>query len=121
MMNSSHTFLNTLPVAHRVFLFFELLFVLVLPLSLGAPQVARRKQEEVRPIFWANRPKSYLQRTMSWDEFPNGRWGDARSPAYGDLRCVQFQRDSAESSVMVANSYSPHTKKNRISYFCFCK
>ena len=20
-----------------------------------------------------------------WDEFPNGRWGDSRSPAYGDL------------------------------------
>lgn len=39
----------------------------------------------MRPIFWANRPKSYLQRTMSWDEFPNGRWGDGRSPAFGDL------------------------------------
>jgi methylenetetrahydrofolate reductase (NADPH) len=47
--------------------------------------VTRRKAEEVRPIFWANRPKSYLQRTMTWDEFPNGRWGDARSPAFGDL------------------------------------
>jgi methylenetetrahydrofolate reductase (NADPH) len=22
---------------------------------------------------------------MSWDEFPNGRWGDGRSPAFGDL------------------------------------
>jgi methylenetetrahydrofolate reductase (NADPH) len=21
----------------------------------------------------------------TWDEFPNGRFGDARSPAYGDL------------------------------------
>lgn len=21
----------------------------------------------------------------SWDEFPNGRFGDARSPAYGDM------------------------------------
>ena len=20
-----------------------------------------------------------------WDEFPNGRWGDGRSPAFGDL------------------------------------
>lgn len=35
----------------------------------------RRKREGVRPIFWANRPKSYLSRTMGWDEFPNGRWG----------------------------------------------
>jgi len=23
-----------------------------------------------------------MQRTMHWDEFPNGRWGDNRSPAY---------------------------------------
>ena len=26
-----------------------------------------------------------MQRTASWDEFPNGRWGDSRSPAFGDL------------------------------------
>eukprot|EP00472_Partenskyella_glossopodia_P006064 CAMPEP_0197514996 /NCGR_PEP_ID=MMETSP1318-20131121/261_1 /TAXON_ID=552666 /ORGANISM="Partenskyella glossopodia, Strain RCC365" /LENGTH=635 /DNA_ID=CAMNT_0043063239 /DNA_START=81 /DNA_END=1988 /DNA_ORIENTATION=+ len=45
----------------------------------------RRQKEDVRPIFWANRPYSYLQRTVSWDEFPNGRWGDSQSPAYGDL------------------------------------
>jgi methylenetetrahydrofolate reductase (NADPH) len=46
---------------------------------------ARRSHEDVRPIFWANRPKSYLARTMGWDEFPNGRWGDSRSPAFGDI------------------------------------
>ncbi|KAJ1925754.1 methylenetetrahydrofolate reductase (NAD(P)H) met13, partial [Linderina pennispora] len=39
----------------------------------------------VRPIFWRNHARSYIQRTESWDEFPNGRWGDARSPAYGEL------------------------------------
>jgi methylenetetrahydrofolate reductase (NADPH) len=44
-----------------------------------------RDKETIRPIFWVNRPKSYLHRTASWDEFPNGRWGDSRSPAYGDL------------------------------------
>jgi methylenetetrahydrofolate reductase (NADPH) len=44
-----------------------------------------RQKEDVRPIFWNNRPKSYLARTASWDEFPNGRWGDSRSPAFGDL------------------------------------
>jgi methylenetetrahydrofolate reductase (NADPH) len=44
-----------------------------------------RKEENVRPIFWKNRNKSYVARTQEWDEFPNGRWGDARSPAYGDL------------------------------------
>ena len=44
----------------------------------------KRKEEGVRPIFWANRPQSYVARTQSWDEFPNGRWGDCRSPAWGD-------------------------------------
>ncbi len=44
-----------------------------------------RRNEDVRPIFWSNRPKSYLARTMDWDDFPNGRWGDARSPSFGDL------------------------------------
>ena len=45
---------------------------------------SKRKEEGVRPIFWANRPQSYVARTQSWDEFPNGRWGDCRSPAWGD-------------------------------------
>eukprot|EP01087_Luapelamoeba_hula_P018139 TRINITY_DN580_c0_g1_i1.p1 TRINITY_DN580_c0_g1~~TRINITY_DN580_c0_g1_i1.p1 ORF type:complete len:584 (-),score=100.59 TRINITY_DN580_c0_g1_i1:78-1829(-) len=45
----------------------------------------RKAKEDVRPIFWSNRPRSYMARTSSWDDFPNGRWGDARSPAYGDL------------------------------------
>jgi methylenetetrahydrofolate reductase (NADPH) len=44
-----------------------------------------RRAEDVRPIFWSNRPKSYLARTMDWDEFPNGRWGDRRSPSFGTL------------------------------------
>lgn len=42
-----------------------------------------RQNESVRPIFWANKPTSYFQRTLKWDEFPNGRWGDSRSPAFG--------------------------------------
>jgi hypothetical protein len=29
-------------------------------------QVSRRKKEDVRPIFWANRPKSYLYRTSTY-------------------------------------------------------
>jgi methylenetetrahydrofolate reductase (NADPH) len=48
-------------------------------------QMAPNRKEDVRPIFWAHRPKSYIHRTSSWDEFPNGRWGDSRSPAFGDL------------------------------------
>jgi len=45
----------------------------------------KRKEENVRPIFWRNRARSYVSRTQDWDEFPNGRWGDARSPAFGEL------------------------------------
>lgn len=41
-----------------------------------------RQKEDVRPIFWANKPASYLERTQAWDEFPNGRWGNSRSPAF---------------------------------------
>jgi methylenetetrahydrofolate reductase (NADPH) len=44
-----------------------------------------RSKESVRPVFWLNRPKSYITRTDSWDDFPNGRWSDSRSPAFGDL------------------------------------
>jgi len=48
-------------------------------------QVTRRSKEDVRPIFWANRANSYLDRTAYWDEFPNGRWGNSASPAFSVL------------------------------------
>lgn len=51
----------------------------------GTAGTLSRPREEVRPIFWANRAASYLSRTAEWDEYPNGRWGDSRSPAYGEL------------------------------------
>ncbi|PKY01453.1 methylenetetrahydrofolate reductase 2 [Aspergillus campestris IBT 28561] len=44
-----------------------------------------RRGEDVRPIFWRNRNSSYVARTQTWDEFPNGRWTDSRSPAFGEL------------------------------------
>lgn len=46
-----------------------------------------RKNEEIRPIFWKRRPYSYVARTSQWaeDEFPNGRFGDSSSPAFGNL------------------------------------
>eukprot|EP00559_Dactyliosolen_fragilissimus_P001733 CAMPEP_0184860762 /NCGR_PEP_ID=MMETSP0580-20130426/5583_1 /TAXON_ID=1118495 /ORGANISM="Dactyliosolen fragilissimus" /LENGTH=683 /DNA_ID=CAMNT_0027357979 /DNA_START=17 /DNA_END=2065 /DNA_ORIENTATION=+ len=47
-----------------------------------------RLNEDVRPINWANRPKSYVMRTEFWDEYPNGRWGDSTSPAFGELSHV---------------------------------
>jgi methylenetetrahydrofolate reductase (NADPH) len=45
----------------------------------------KRSREDVRPIYWSQRPKAYISRTELWDEFPNGRWGDADSPAFGSL------------------------------------
>ncbi|KAJ5753610.1 uncharacterized protein N7511_007763 [Penicillium nucicola] len=44
-----------------------------------------RRGEDVRPVFWRNRNSSYVARTQTWDEFPNGRWTDSRSPAFGEL------------------------------------
>lgn len=45
----------------------------------------KRRAEDVRPIFWRNRNSSYVARTQTWDEYPNGRWTDSRSPAFGEL------------------------------------
>jgi len=47
------------------------------------PSSTSRKSEDERPIFWAIKPNSYISRTQEWDEFPNGRWGVSRSPAFG--------------------------------------
>ncbi|ODV88732.1 hypothetical protein CANCADRAFT_128000 [Tortispora caseinolytica NRRL Y-17796] len=55
------------------------------PLPWRQSLARNRRSENVRPIFWKNRKLSYIARTQDWDEFPNGRWGDSRSPAYGDL------------------------------------
>jgi hypothetical protein len=54
--------------------------------------------EQVRPIFWSNRQASYIARTAAWDEFPNGRWGDRASPAYGELSeyYLAFKRPKAD-------------------------
>jgi len=54
----------------------------------------------VKPIHWRNRPASYNLRTATWDEFPNGRWGDSRSPAFNQLNeldvLLKVSRQSAE-------------------------
>lgn len=55
----------------------------------------KRENETIRPIFWKNKSKSYLSKTWYWDEFPNGIWGDSRSPAFGNLtdHFVSFCKD----------------------------
>ena len=45
----------------------------------------KRFSEDVRPIFWATRPKSYIFRTSDWDEYPNGRWGNSSAPSFNEL------------------------------------
>lgn len=37
----------------------------------------------------ANRPKSYISRTVGWDQYPHGRWGDSNNPSYGALTDYQ--------------------------------
>lgn len=41
----------------------------------------RAASEDVRPIFWANRPAAYVERTSHWRQFPTGRWKTAREDA----------------------------------------
>merc|ERR1740117_798676 len=67
-----------------------------LPWKQSADQA--RKGEEVRPIFWANRPGSYIRRTATWDDYPNGRFGDRASPAYGDYGFVSYSRESGDKA-----------------------
>ena len=55
-----------------------------LPFKLSADP--KRSEEEVRPIFWNKRSRTYIYRTRHWDEFPNGRWGNSSSPAFGELK-----------------------------------
>ncbi|KAF2325618.1 hypothetical protein GH714_031200 [Hevea brasiliensis] len=54
-----------------------------------------RAKEDVRPIFWANRPKSYISRTLSWEQYPHGRWEDSCNPSYRALADYQFMRARA--------------------------
>eukprot|EP00963_Diacronema_lutheri_P008454 scaffold752_cov322-Pavlova_lutheri.AAC.51 len=65
------------------------------PLPWRPPTSTKRTGEMVRPIFWANRPKSYLQRTQNWDSYPNGRWKESSNPAYGTLSDSKIIRPKA--------------------------
>lgn len=58
------------------------------------PQGTRRAVEAVRPIFWANRPKSYLSRTSTWGEFPAARWGGACTHTFAPLSADAYMKMS---------------------------
>lgn len=47
-------------------------------------------------MFWANRPNAYIKRTADWEKYPNGRWGNAKSP-YGTLKDHQLMRRHTSS------------------------
>ena len=57
----------------------------------------RKTSEDVRPIYWSNRPVSYLTRTEIWDDFPNGRWGNIESPTFGELNQYHAIRAGSRS------------------------
>ena len=67
------------------------------------PTCVNRAGEEVRPIFWSVNPKSYISKTTLWDNFPNGRWGNSRSPAY-----------KAEEEGFVSFSKKPSEEKHKM-------
>lgn len=60
-----------------------------------------RIREDVRPIFWANRPRSYISRTIGWDQYPHGRWSDSSNPSYGALTDYQFMRPRARDKKLL--------------------
>ncbi|XP_015888576.1 methylenetetrahydrofolate reductase (NADH) 2 [Ziziphus jujuba] len=79
------------------------------PLPWRRPTNVFRVKEDVRPIFWANRPKSYLSRTIGWDQYPHGRWGDSRNPSYGALSDYQFMRPRARGKKLIEEWVTPLT------------
>ncbi|KAJ6734054.1 METHYLENETETRAHYDROFOLATE REDUCTASE 1 [Salix purpurea] len=74
----------------------------------GAPlrMFSVSKKMSVR-YFWANRPKSYLSRTIGWDQYPHGRWGDSRNPSYGALSDYQFMRPRARGKKLLEEWAAP--------------
>ncbi|KAF9402407.1 hypothetical protein BGX21_010193 [Mortierella sp. AD011] len=50
----------------------------------AAATAAIAADTHLNPLIW-KAPDSTHGHSESWDDFPNGRWGDARSPAFGDL------------------------------------
>ena len=86
----------------------------------------RKSSEDVRPIFWSNRPVSYLTRTEIWDDFPNGRWGDITSPTFGELNQYHAIRAGSQSDKVKARRrklWGTPKSINEISevFISFCK
>jgi methylenetetrahydrofolate reductase (NADPH) len=55
-----------------------------------------RGVESTRPIFWAQRPKSYVERTQCWNEFPDGRFGQREPETFKSPAPVKPAEDAAK-------------------------
>ncbi|KAM0749328.1 methylenetetrahydrofolate reductase [Meredithblackwellia eburnea MCA 4105] len=90
------------------------------PLPWRLSLTSKRRTETTRPIFWSNRTRSYVTRTSDWDEFPNGRWGDQASPAFGDLNfSLALPHSPSEAATLWGN---PTTLKEISALFAkFCR
>lgn len=92
----------------------------VKPLPWRQSLTPNRRTETIRPIFWANRTKSYLSRTENWDEYPNGRFGDSRSPAYGELDGygIWIKQTKEEAHQLWGHPTTMQELNNLFSRFC---
>ena len=48
-------------------------------------KLSDREKENIRPIFWSNKPESYIIRTNKWTKLHNGYWSNSNSCEYGNL------------------------------------
>merc|ERR550514_1759353 len=55
-----------------------------------------RGVESTRPIFWAQRAKSYVERTQGWNEFPDGRFGQRDADAFKSVSPAKPTEDVAK-------------------------
>mmetsp|Transcript_2169 Transcript_2169/g.5508 ORF Transcript_2169/g.5508 Transcript_2169/m.5508 type:complete len:592 (-) Transcript_2169:476-2251(-) len=68
-----------------------------MPWSL-VPSGTKRGAEGVRPVFWAQRPASYLARTNAWESFPVARWSEVAGRALAPAGAAQLKRLSASDA-----------------------
>ncbi|EAU90536.2 methylenetetrahydrofolate reductase [Coprinopsis cinerea okayama7 len=80
-----------------------------------------RRNETIRPIFWANRTKSYISRTENWDEYPNGRFGDSRSPAYGEIDGYGTAIKQTKENALKLWGYPTTLEEVSVLFAKFCK
>merc|ERR550514_1057768 len=55
-----------------------------------------RGVESTRPIFWAQRAKSYVERTQGWNDYPDGRFGQRDADAFKSVSPAKPTEDVAK-------------------------